>query len=227
MAMPATFPETRLALHRLAFYVVSPARRLATGNEIALSATPGGFGTPGGEAWGQVRVDGTELVVERPDHARRAPITSLQAAARLAGIAIDPSEAERFDVPLPGPLDAALPVDPQAAGTLAGWYALADGVLRELGPELAASEPRLWPEHFDLAVDASGGSWGFSPGDAGHDEPYVYVSLPAEAVAGGDPFWNATHFPGALLSYSGLRESGDARAAAIAFLRSARQRIAP
>src|SRR5690349_1814114 len=114
-ALPPTFAETRLALHRLAFYVVSPARRLATGNEIALTATPGGFGTPAGEAWGQVRVEGRELVVERPEHARRAPITSLQSAARLAGIAIDPSEAERFDVPPPGPLDAELPVDADAA----------------------------------------------------------------------------------------------------------------
>jgi hypothetical protein len=225
-ALPPTFAETRLALHRLAFYVVSPARRLATGNEIALSATPGGFGTPPGEAWGQVRVDGAEVVVERSGHLRRAPITSLHGAARLAGIAIDPSEAERFDVPPPGPLDAQLPVEADAAAALAGWYALGDQVLRAIGGEVGASPPRLWPEHFDLAIDVGTQSWGFSPGDAGHDDPYLYVSLPAADVPGGDGFWNASHFPGALLPYAALVGADDPHSAALAFLRGARRRLA-
>src|SRR5436305_11406902 len=93
-ALPATFAETRLALHRLAFYVVSPARRLATGGEIALAATPGGFGTPPDEAWGQVRVDGGELVVKRAGSLRQAPISTLRQAAAVAGIEIDPSSGE-------------------------------------------------------------------------------------------------------------------------------------
>jgi hypothetical protein len=88
-----------------------------------------------------------------------------------------------------------------------------------------SSPPRLWPEHFDLAVDAAGGSWGFSPGDTGHDEPYLYVSLPSGAMPTRDPFWNASHFPGALLSYTALQEAGDPHEAALAFLRSAHQRV--
>ena len=44
--MPMTFAQNRDALHKIAEEVVSPARVAATGNEIALEATPGGFGTP-------------------------------------------------------------------------------------------------------------------------------------------------------------------------------------
>ena len=232
--LPATFAETRLALHRLAFYVVSPARRLATGNEIALAATTGGFGTPAGEAWGQVKVDGTELVVERDARVRRTAITTLQEAASAAGITLEPSEAERFDVPPPGQLDAPLPLSADAAAALAGWYALADDVLRafsaELDEEDDPSPPRLWPEHFDLAIDAGSeqagqrGSWGFSPGDVGHDAPYVYVSLPRSAVPAGDGFWNAERFPGALLGHAELG-AAEPYAAALGFLREARRRL--
>ena len=42
---PATFAVTRGAAHRLAVYVISPARRRATGR-IGLRAHPGGFATP-------------------------------------------------------------------------------------------------------------------------------------------------------------------------------------
>ncbi len=42
--LPAAFPSTGDALHRVAEQVVAPARK--PHNEIALRATPGGFGTP-------------------------------------------------------------------------------------------------------------------------------------------------------------------------------------
>jgi hypothetical protein len=228
-ALPATYADTRLALHRLAFYVVSPARRLATGNEIALAATPGGFGTPPGEPWGQVRVDRVDLVIDRGGPTRREAITTVQEAAFLAGIDIDPADADGFDVPPPGPLDRSLAIDPAAAAVLAAWYRLADDALRsfaaELGTDGESSPPRLWPEHFDLAIDAFGGSWGFSPGDAGHAEPYAYVSLPAAALPARDAFWNAAHFPGVLLPYAALREEDDPCERALTFFRSARRRL--
>ena len=56
--LPSSFAATRADLHRLAEQVVSPARR--PHNEIALQATPGGWGTPPFEWEGavqQVRVD--------------------------------------------------------------------------------------------------------------------------------------------------------------------------
>src|SRR5438270_3249704 len=43
--VPSTFVPSRVALHRLAEQVVSPARRNANG-KIALRYTHGGFGTP-------------------------------------------------------------------------------------------------------------------------------------------------------------------------------------
>ena len=61
---PATLPDTRLALHRLAVYVVSPARRRANG-KIALRFTFGGVGTPFFGADEQVRIAGTHLVRQR------------------------------------------------------------------------------------------------------------------------------------------------------------------
>ena len=40
-----SFPATRLAMHRVAAYVVSPARRHAMGR-MGLRAAPGGLATP-------------------------------------------------------------------------------------------------------------------------------------------------------------------------------------
>jgi hypothetical protein len=113
--LPGTFAETRDALHRLAVYVISPAQRLANG-EIIMRATPGGFSTfPfGGRTIG---VEGAELVIDGARH----PIGSLREAARLAGIEPDVGQAEQFDVPPPGDLDAPLPVAAAAARALGDW----------------------------------------------------------------------------------------------------------
>ena len=59
---------TRLALHALAEQIISPLRVQATGNEIALRARPGGFGTPELPGGGWAGVSGTDVV--RPDGAR-------------------------------------------------------------------------------------------------------------------------------------------------------------
>ena len=82
----STFVSTREALHRVAEQVVSPARVAATGHEIALMVTPGGFGTPPFPDGGGVRVDGTELVVrDAAGSERRTPLeVDATAAARLA-----------------------------------------------------------------------------------------------------------------------------------------------
>jgi hypothetical protein len=65
-SLPPLFAATREALHRVAEDVVSPARVAATGSEIALMVTPGGFGTPRFPDGGQVRVEGAELVRRDP-----------------------------------------------------------------------------------------------------------------------------------------------------------------
>lgn len=59
-ALPAKLVDTRLALHLLAVYVVSPARRRVN-TKIGLRFTGGGFGTPFFGADEQVRVAGASL----------------------------------------------------------------------------------------------------------------------------------------------------------------------
>ncbi len=159
--LPAEFPAAVAALHRIAEEVVAPARK--PDNEISLRATPGGFGTPEFEWEGdghQVRVEGAELVREVDGTAERTP----------------------------------LEVDAAASGALGELYALGALVLgrlvEEAGPDDAATIPRLWPEHFDIAIElgakAAGrrADYGLSPGDEAHAEPYLYVGPWTAEVSG-------------------------------------------
>jgi hypothetical protein len=224
--LPAAFAATRDALHRLAVYVLSPAQRAANG-EIILRATPGGFSTFefGGRVLG---VDGAELVVDGARH----PIGSLNDAARLVGIAPDVAQQDQFDVPPHGDLDAPLAVDAAAARALGAWYAFATDVLDALrsGAEPAddATIVRIWPEHFDAAVDlgdaAAGkrGTYGASPGDGHHPEPYLYASPWAGRV---DGFFDEPSFTGAARTRTGLAAAADPRQTAIDFLTEARDRV--
>jgi hypothetical protein len=200
--LPEQFAATVAELHRVAEGVVAPARK--PDNEIALEATPGGFGTPPFEWEGarrQVRVEGTELVRETDGRQEREPLDG---------------------------------VGPEAARVLAAWYEFGAGVLERLRGEAsaaeAATEPILWPEHFDVAIEmgdeAAGAraTYGFSPGDENHPEPYAYVG-PWTAQPPGD-FWNAQGFGGAELGYAELLASDDAVAAALDFMRSRRDALA-
>src|SRR3954468_635101 len=72
---PPKIVDTRRALHRLAFYVVAPARKRAN-TKFGLRWTFGGFGTPFFGADEQVRVAGRDLVVQRGDAATAEPITT-------------------------------------------------------------------------------------------------------------------------------------------------------
>ncbi|MBW3667500.1 MAG: hypothetical protein KY394_07900, partial [Actinobacteria bacterium] len=75
-------------------------------------------------------------------------------------------------------------------------------------------EVQLWPEHFDAATemgDQEAGeraSYGASPGDEDHPEPYIYVSAWGE-IDRSDPYWNDEAFNGASLSYGELAEADD------------------
>ena len=149
--LPASFAATRRALHRVAEEIVAPARK--PHNEIALRATPGGFGTPPFEHGGariQVRVDAADLVVERDGEEQRASLTTLAAAGRMVGPELLPDGLPTDDEPLG--------IDAEAAQRLGAFYALADEVLDSLRSGAAAdadaSEINLWPEHFDIAFEA-------------------------------------------------------------------------
>ena len=83
--LPPTFPATVAALHRVAEQALAPAQ---PGGEIALMATPGGFGTPVFDRDGiphQVRVDGADLVHRAGDEeASRAARRRSRRGRRLA-----------------------------------------------------------------------------------------------------------------------------------------------
>jgi hypothetical protein len=225
--LPPAFAETRDALHRLAVYVISPAQRLCNG-EIILRATEGGFSTfpfGGGRVIG---VDGADLLVDGARHA----IGSLNDAARLVGIAPDVAQQDQFDVPPHGDLDEPLAVSAEAARALGAWYAFATDVLDAVRagapPEDDATGVRIWPEHFDAAIDmgdqAAGrrATYGASPGDHHQGEPYIYASPWAGRI---DAFFDAPSFKGAARTRAGLAAAPDPRRAAIDFLTEARERV--
>jgi len=226
---PATLPATKLALHRLAVYVLSPARRAANG-KIALRWTLGGVGTPFFGADEQVRVVGSQLVRQQGDHARVEPVTTLAAAAAFViDGPPDVAWAETFDVPPAGDSDDDLGVDAEAASFLGDWYGFGYSVLEQLraDPESTdANRVQLWPEHFDAAFDClpddRRATFGASPGDAKIAQPYLYV-VPAnfDAVPESE-VWNAEGFGGAVLPMSELVEAPDQRAVALTFYRRCR-----
>jgi hypothetical protein len=220
--------ETVDALHRLTVYVVSPAQRLVNG-EIILRSLPGGFGTYEFGDGTVVRIEGRELVIDG-ESPQRAPITTLRAAAELAGIEPDVGQADQFDVPAPGDLDAQLHVGEQASADLARWYAFVTEVLETLRADATESDGvspvRIWPEHFDAAIDlgaeADGrrATYGGSPADAGHPYPYLYASPWQGRI---DPFFGDPSFKGASLSHAELVAADEPHSAALAFLRRARR----
>lgn len=219
--LPATFVSTRHALHRVAEELVAPSRK--PHNEIALRQTPGGFGTPEFEFDGvpaQVRVEGAELVLTRGGSEERAALHSLAAGGALLGPGLLPDGVPQDDTPLE--------IDPGAATRLADLYAFAAAVLERVRSELPRdaepSDTSLWPEHFDIAFEAGPeassqrATYGVSPGDENHTEPYAYVGPWGPDVSG--ELWNATGFRGAELGYADLLAADDAHRLAVGFMRS-------
>lgn len=214
--LPDDFVPTRESLHRVAEDVIKVAREHQTG-EFPLVRTPGGFGTP---IWGernQIRVEGTELIVSRAGSESRSSITSLVAAAALIG--------EDW---LPGGLELShdpLPIDPAGAAALAAAYAVGEAALERIRAAAEEgddpTEPTLWPEHFDIAIEMGSddaglrANYGLSPGDEGHPQPYFYVG-PWTAEPEGE-LWNGSGFNGAELDYAELAAAPDPVAAAVEF----------
>jgi hypothetical protein len=225
--LPEHFVASREALHRVAEELVAPARK--PHNEIALMITPGGFGTPPFEFEGaslQVRVDGTELVLDRDGQQTRRPLESIADAGKLLGAELLPDGVPEDTTPLE--------IDPVAAERLADFYAFSfqalEAVRGGFAEDASVSEVILWPEHFDVAFEAGSeeagqrANYGASPGDAEHPEPYLYVG-PWTARPEGE-LWNATAFPGAELAYAELLAADDPAATAIEFFETRARALA-
>ena len=231
--LPGDWAEGRLALHRLAAYVLSPVRMEAIG-KMGLRYTKDGFGTPFfGIESRQVRLEGVDVVVQTgEDTVEAQPVTTLAAAAEQTGAQLDATVSECFDAPEMGDPEQPLPITPPAAAFAADWFGFAWSVLEQIRaetPDLGPSRVQLWPEHFDAAFDqgdeAAGrrAGYGCSPGDHhadGDPEPYLYVSLWEKDRVPDEPFWNAPF--GAKLPWSELAPADDHRELALQFFRQGR-----
>jgi hypothetical protein len=212
--------STRRSLHALAAQVISPLRVQATGNEIALQVRPEGFGTPDLPGGGWIATRGSQLVRVEPDGSELSiAITSLRAAARFAGL------EESAAAALP---DTTLEIHAGATLRLADVWATGQealsAFLERAEPADEASAIQLWPEHFDIAIELGAGAtratYGVSPGDDDHTEPYAYVApWTAPAETGPATFWNADGFTGA----ERLVADADDDAEILAFFRAARE----
>ena len=222
--LPPTFTATRSGLHRLACFVIAPARKARTGR-IGLRSTGDGFGTPPFEDGARIAVRGTELITA--DQA--APITTLRDGAAFVGIELSPDPGVGRDLP-PYEPDVGLAVDEQASLALGTWFAFGAAALARMVVDGGTiSEAQLWPEHFDLAVvatlaDGSGVNVGFSPGDSFSAEPYAYVG-PHDLRRVDQSFCNAPF--GAVRTYAELAAAPDPAAAADAFIAEGLRRAAP
>jgi hypothetical protein len=208
---PAGLSATRRDLHRLAAYVIAPARHRETA-KFGLRWTRDGFGTPFFGADRQIRVEGTTLVDQVGDAVRATQITTLAAAASFLNAPIDADTAAEHDSPPVGDPDAALAVDEAASHFLGSWFGMGFAALEAVRADPATvdpSRPQLWPGHFDPAIEVGDddrrGSYGASPGDDTIDEPYLYVSAwwPDRLnIDPNDERWNAPSFTGSVMRLS-------------------------
>jgi hypothetical protein len=189
MAMfPAGFVGTREALHRLACFVIAPARKARVGR-IGLRPTPNGFGTPVLPDGSYISVKGDELFVQP---GRSTPITTLRDSAAFVGVELTSTPDIGRDLPRFDP-DQPLTVDVASSIALGDWYRMGSSVVAAIDAEV--TEAQIWPEHFDLAVIATVAgdrkvNVGFSPGDGFHELPYAYVG-PFSLDSLNDAYWNA------------------------------------
>ena len=222
-----TFVSTRDAMHRVAEHVLAKARYLDDG-EIRLTAFPGGFSTPLLTGRTRVRVEGTDLVVDTEERSARIGLTTIGDAA--AFLDIEPGfPGELYSAVTEVRSDQPLPLDRDAAQTLASWYGFTAEALDLFAGEIADANPSeliLWPEHFDQAFytqdadESRRANYGASPGDEGHPEPYMYVGPWGTPAA--NPFWNAATFTGAVLPLAKVVDEKNPTEVVLRFLRRGR-----
>lgn len=223
--LPRRFAATREAFHQVAFFAIAPARYKSVGR-MGLKDTPGGFGTP--EFAGQIaRVEGDLLIHENDGNIASQTISTIRAAAEFFGNEYEEQWFADFHDPLaPSEPNAPLSVSAAASSALGDWFEFGFRVLNEVrahgveGDDV--SEVQLWPEHFDPATELGDyekgqrASFGASPGDGAHPEPYLYVASWSE-IDRANEYWNDESFNGAGLSYADLLAADDPVGKAVDF----------
>ena len=169
--LPENYEAERIRLHRLATYVIAPARHQENG-KFGLRWTKGGFGTPFFGNDRQVRVEGNLLVVQESSYVKSTPIASLTSAAEFIGSTIDDKIAAEPDSPGIGSVTEELSITAEVVDFLDGWWGMATAALEHLRGDansIDAGRVQLWPGHFDSAIEVGDvnrrASYGASPGD--------------------------------------------------------------
>jgi hypothetical protein len=229
---------TRATLHRLAAHVLARRRHDLVGR-FGLALSPSGLATPAaGPEHEVVRTAGRWLHHDRGGVPTRTAAldlasSSLLDAAAFVGVALGDGFSVGRDTPPLGDVHAPLRLHDGHARAVAGWLAwtwdVLDDVVASLGAGARPSTTQLWPEHFDAACELTAApgvrvAVGGSPGDAGHEAPYLYVSLGEVPKPTGDPYWNAPF--GAFLPAADLRGVAHPEAEAVAFLAHGLERLA-
>lgn len=231
--LPGRFDATRDSLHQLTFFALAPTRHAANG-KLGLRFTRGGFGTPFFGEEEQVRVESGILVHQQGHQVDSIEPSTLAEACHFLGIRYREVWFEDFHDPLApiGP-ETPLTIDADSARAIADWFGFATLALersRRFPGAEDVSRVQLWPEHFDPAFEMGSyekgqrASYGASPGDNAHPEPYLYVGSWGE-VDRNDPFWNDSTFNGASLSYPEILDSEDHLQTAQFFYRRGYERL--
>lgn len=229
---------TRLSWHVLCGHVLAEERWRRAGR-IGLHPRPNGLRTPQDEPEG-VELVGDRLLVRRGGKTDKVPVTTLAQARRLVlgdddGETRWAQELPIHDPPPEVPSDSELTIDRDVSAWLGTWFQLGDEVLRRLvndDASIEASDPTVWPEHLDIAIEVLDedrrGSYGLSAGDEAAPEPYAYVSVWYPDRVGGldDALWNGGAFPGALMPASELVASEDPATHLLGWFRQRRDLLA-
>jgi hypothetical protein len=220
--IPRGYETTLRSLHQVAYFVLAPARHRSNG-KIGLRYTYRGFGTPFFGDDEQIRIEEDRLVRQTQREASDSPLSTIAQACRQVELPYRPVWFAFRDLLEPVAPTARLQLDQPAVDTVTDWFGFGTSVLeqlRRLPGAIDVSRVQLWPEHFDLAIEMgpekARASYGASPGDDSHPEPYLYVSAWG-TIDRADSFWNDRAFNGASLSYRKLLDAEDQRAAALDF----------
>lgn len=213
-ALPSDWISKLEDAHRLAFAIISESRRLDN-KKFGLRWVMGGVGTPFYGEDIQVRLVDGLLVLQEATEVKTAPITTLQAAGDFLGLT--PSGTQREgDSPELGDLNRELNFSKECNDFLGSWFGLSTSVMEEF--KLKGNDPapvQIWPGHFDVATEVSNGknrsTFGASPGDHNHAEPYFYIG-PHIEIDKSNPFWNAESYSGALMPLGDLPKSNQRQA---------------